>query len=274
MKTIVNQIVKLALVSAVGILTMSCTKEDSEIGMSGSVLSVENDGVSSVQMNNLKSLLLDTSTATSIEIANIKIARDEEKLAHDVYVALNATWNNQVFQRISMSEAKHYNALNALLVSVGVSDTSTLAAGEFSNPAIKVLYDSLVQKGKTSLNDAFIVGATIEELDIKDLSSFLQATTNTNINLVYSNLLRGSRNHLRAFVRQLKNAGIDYSPVYLSSSEFASIITSPVEKGNQYKMGNGNGKGKGNGQGKGKKGQGNGQGQGQGNGQGNGSCNQ
>ena len=266
MKKIVNQIVTVALVSSMGILAMSCTKEDSETGMYGSVLSVESDGVSSVNMTNLKSLLLDSSTATATEIENIKIARDEEKLAHDVYVVMNETWNNQVFQRISMSEARHYNALNTLLVSLGVSDTTALAAGEFSNPTIKVLYDSLVQKGKTSLNDAFTVGATIEELDIKDLTSFLTTTSNTNIDLVYTNLTRGSRNHLRAYVRQLSNAGVTYSPVFLSSTDYTAIISSPIEKGNQYKMQNG--KGNGNGMGKGKKGKG----QGQGNGVG--TCNQ
>lgn len=270
MKTIVNQIVKVALVSSLGIIAMSCTKEDSDTGMYGSVLSVENDGVSSINMTNLKSLLIDTSTATTSEIENIKLAREEEKLAHDVYVALNDKWNNQVFQRISASEARHYDALNELLVSVGVSDLTELAVGEFLNPAIKVLYDSLVQKGKISLNDAFTVGATIEELDIKDLSSFFNATSNSNIDLVYSNLTRGSRNHLRAFVGQLSNAGISYAPIYLSSSDYTAIITSPVEKGNQYKMGNGKGKGKGNGNGKGKKG--NGQGHGNGSGQGDGSC--
>ena len=73
-------------------------------------------------------------------------------------------------------------------------------------------------------------------MDIKDLTDILESATNENIILVFENLLKASRNHLRAFTRQLAGLGISYIPVYISSDEFEQIINSPMEKGNQYRI--------------------------------------
>ena len=43
--------------------------------------------------------------------------------------------------------------------------------------------------------------------------------------LVYSNLKRGSENHLRAFANNLERQGIEYSPEYLSQQEYDGIIS-------------------------------------------------
>ena len=55
--------------------------------------------------------------------------------------------------------------------------------------------------------DALIVGATVEDLDIKDLIDLLNKTDNPDIILVYNNLNKGSRNHLRAFIAQIESLG-------------------------------------------------------------------
>lgn len=44
--------------------------------------------------------------------------------------------------------------------------------------------------------------------------------------------MKGSRNHLRAFVSQLKSRGIEYVPQYLSPEEYQAIISTPIETGN------------------------------------------
>jgi hypothetical protein len=72
--------------------------------------------------------------------------------------------------------------------------------------------------------------------------------------LVFENLLKGSRNHLRAFNRQLTTLGIVYIPVNISQTDYDLIVNSAMEKGKQYRM-NGQGKGK-TGKGQGKKGNG------------------
>ena len=73
----------------------------------------------------------------------------------------------------------------------------------------------LTQVGNNSLLAALEVGAFIEEVDIEDLQNLLQESKNTQVNLVYENLLRGSRNHLRAFTGQIQNRGINYQPKIL-----------------------------------------------------------
>jgi hypothetical protein len=79
--------------------------------------------------------------------------------------------------------------------------------------------------------DALIVGATIEDLDIYDLNEFLEETDNSDIIKVYSNLQKGSRNHLRAFIDQIERNRGSYSPQYISQEEFNSIISTEQEKG-------------------------------------------
>jgi len=53
------------------------------------------------------------------------------------------------------------------------------------------LYDQLVA-------DALRVGAAVEEIDILDLEERIAQTDKAEIQLVYENLAKGSRNHLRA----------------------------------------------------------------------------
>ena len=93
------------------------------------------------------------------------------------------------------------------------------------------LYDSLAAQGKASLIDALIVGATIEDLDIYDLHRLLAVVDNQDITVVFENLQKGSRNHLRAFSARLDDMNIVYTPVYLSQQEYDEIVNSPMERG-------------------------------------------
>ena len=64
-------------------------------------------------------------------------------------------------------------------------------------------------------------------------------TSNEEIKNTYTYLVRASENHLRAFVRNLKRLGVDYTPVVMDKKEFEAIINNEKGKG----MGMGNGKG-------------------------------
>ena len=118
------------------------------------------------------------------------------------------------------------------------------ATGEFSIPEIQKLYTDLVTQGKVSLVDALRVGASIEDLDIKDLHEWLTKTDNQDITLVYENLLRGSQNHMRSFVKQLENNGSSYTAQYLSQTEIDSILAGEQQQGSHAgQQGAGQGKG-------------------------------
>ncbi len=103
--------------------------------------------------------------------------------------------------------------------------------GVFTNKHIQELYNKLVSEGEKSLIDALKVGALIEELDITDLKKAMENTDNRDIRIVYANLTKGSRNHLRAFVRLLRRFGYDYTPKYLPKEEFKKIVSTPIERG-------------------------------------------
>lgn len=74
------------------------------------------------------------------------------------------------------------------------------------------------------------VGALIEDLDIADLQA--RASDDPSVALVFSNLEKGSRNHLRAFIGQLDANGETYTPSHISQADFDAIVSSPTERGN------------------------------------------
>ncbi|MEA2001849.1 MAG: DUF2202 domain-containing protein [Actinomycetota bacterium] len=167
------------------------------------------------------------------EAADILWMREEEKVARDVYLTLGELWDVRVFTNIAGAEDMHMSSMLELIDRYDLEDpVGDNAAGVFTNPDIQALYDSLVAEGSQSLEDALIVGATIEDLDIFDLQVATAATDNEDIALVYANLEMGSRNHMRAFYRQLDKNDVDYEPAYISQAEYDSIISSASERGN------------------------------------------
>ena len=103
-------------------------------------------------------------------------------------------------------------AVLLLLNSAGLEDPIKAESGAFNNSELQNAYDKLLNSGKKSLVEALNGGAYVEELDILDLEEQLALTEDESVKSVYSNLLRASRNHLRAFNRVLDNNGVDYKP--------------------------------------------------------------
>jgi hypothetical protein len=115
-----------------------------------------------------------------------------------------------------------------------------LAEGQFADQDLQALYDQLIHLGSQSLEDALMVGAAIEEIDILDLQERIGSTDELEILQVYENLLAGSENHLRAFVSQLESrSGIQYQPQYLSPEVYEQIIAGQPG----YRSGAGGGRG-------------------------------
>ncbi len=166
------------------------------------------------------------------EQADLLHMREEEKLARDVYLTLYEKWQLPVFQNIARSEQTHMDAVAALLPAYGLEDPVAQTGDErgvFTDPDLQALYDQLVEQGSASIVDALTVGATIEDLDIKDLNEALGRTDQEDIRLVYENLKKGSENHMRAFVSNLQSRGADYTPQYISEAEYQAIVGSAVE---------------------------------------------
>jgi hypothetical protein len=197
------------------------------------VMVVDESGGTSIDEPALRTTLeeLSTGTLSDAETAGILYMREEEKLAHDVYSLLYERWNLPIFANIASSEQTHTDAVKTLIDRYELEDPATDAPGTFSNAEIQGLYDALVNEGSASARDALVVGAVIEELDLRDLQNRIAETDNEDIRLVYENLMKGSRNHLRAFVSTLAQQGYDYTPRYLSQEEYETIISSSIERG-------------------------------------------
>jgi hypothetical protein len=179
------------------------------------------------------------------ETAALLFMREEEKLAHDVYVTLYTKWSLPAFQNISASEQTHTDAVKALIDRYNLADPASNNVGVFTNPDLQKLYTDLVARGSESAAEALKVGAAIEEIDILDLEKRFAQTDNADIQQVFNNLRSGSYNHLQAFATNLQSqTGETYQPQYLSPEAYQAIINSSVSKGNS---GGGRGQGGGNG---------------------------
>jgi len=173
------------------------------------------------------------------EVDSLIFMREEEKLAHDVYLTLYDVWGLNLFQNIAGSEQTHTDAIAGLLYTYNIPDPAdTSPVGAFVNPDLQTLYDDLVAWGSESLADALKVGAAIEEIDILDLEEALTTISASDIRTVYQNLLKGSENHLRAFTSTLeRQTGEIYEPQYMDADAYEAIVSADVQRG-----GRGNGR--------------------------------
>ncbi len=175
-------------------------------------------------------VITDVVEINTTDIDGLKFMREEEKLARDVYISLFAMYDNQVFNNISNSEQRHMDEVLKLLNTYNIEDPSLDETGKFSNQILQQLYDDLMAQGSISEVEALIVGATIEDVDIRDLELFITETTNEDIIKVYEFLNCGSRNHMRAFISKLNDLGVTYTPQFITQEQFDSIINGDKEK--------------------------------------------
>ena len=178
---------------------------------------------------------IEAGTLSSAEEAGILLMREEEKLARDVYLTLYEKWNIPVFANIAASEASHMDAMELLIERYGlgdpVEDESAAARGSYQREEFEELYSELTAQGLASYQKALEVGTFIEDLDIADLQKLISESGNADVKVVYQNLVKGSRNHLRAFARQLERYDGEYDPQYISIIDYQKIITSRNEAG-------------------------------------------
>ena len=157
---------------------------------------------------------------TDSEADGLAFMREEEKLAHDLYVALADQYGLPVFANIARSESLHMDAMLTLLNVYDLPDPAAgKQAGEFTNATLQALYDDLLARAQDSSAEALRVAALVEETDILDLQARLAQTDQADITRVYQNLLQASEMHLRSFALQIeRQTGSEYEPALLDAS--------------------------------------------------------
>lgn len=170
-------------------------------------------------------------TLTELDKSALLFMLEEEKLARDTYIYLDDMWSVNQFANIKNSEQTHMNSVENLLIQNNIEYT-ILPIGEFENQMLQDYYDQFIIDGTVSQSNAFQIGATIEDLDIKDLQDYLDVTTNSSLISVFESLQCGSRNHLRSFVSGIENGGNTYAPQFLSQDWYNSITSGSHEQCN------------------------------------------
>lgn len=138
-----------------------------------------------------------TASLSASQRATLLHMREEEQLAHDLYVAFAEQWGTDVFGRIAASESRHVAAVQRLLDRYQLADPSPGAG--FADEGLQAMWDKLLDEGLSSREAALEVGRTIERADIADLQRAIAAGQPTDVARVYQRLLQASRHHLAAF---------------------------------------------------------------------------
>ncbi len=166
---------------------------------------------------------------SAAELETLLFMREEEKLAHDVYVYAFEKYGLPIFQNIANSESSHVLSVLRVMETYQIQDplSGSTNLREFTDPTLIKIYSDLRTRVDLSLNESIKVGLFIEDLDIYDLENALSETDKVNISTLYANLECGSKNHMRAFYDQATSVGITYTPEFISQSDYSSIINSP-----------------------------------------------
>ncbi len=171
-------------------------------------------------------------TLSKQEMEDLQFLKEEEKLARDVYLFSYDLYGQKIFSNISNSEQSHMNSVLVIMEKYGIADLSLTERGKFSNGILQDLYTDLVNIASRSIEEALYVGATIEDLDINDLNTFIKNTNHLDVEVMFNKLNCGSRNHLRAYTNNLQRLDMSYEPQFISEEEYNTILNSSGEKCN------------------------------------------
>jgi hypothetical protein len=139
-------------------------------------------------------------TLTDAQKSVVAALAEEEKLAHDLYVAFADQYSTRAFTRIANAETQHLAELRTILDRYSIADpTVGLAEGTFATAATQDLYNKLLADGSAGVDAAYAAARTVESTDITTLQSSVVGVTAPDVLQVYANLLAGSQRHLVTF---------------------------------------------------------------------------
>ena len=160
---------------------------------------------------------------TPIEKDGLIFIWEEEKAARDIYSSLYEKNNLTIFLDLTRSEESHMDQAKAVIDKYGLVLPADVP-GVFENQTLQDIHARLLAEGLESDEQALKVAAEFEEISIMDLEAELAAAENEDVRTMYQGLLAGSRKHLRSYVADLKEQGIEYEPRHLLRSEFEETV--------------------------------------------------
>lgn len=163
---------------------------------------------------------VDVSALSSDQKFSLAYMWNEEKLAKDLYLALNAIWPQETLNNIAnKSETLHEAMVETLVASYDINITNlddyakhyseeelrALAPGEFAIPKLQQLYDTLYAEGAASAQDALEAACMVEVNDINDLTGYIAAAEGADdLVSTFESLRSDSYMHYSKFNQALK----------------------------------------------------------------------
>ena len=148
----------------------------------------------------------------------------EEKLAYEIYLALNTIYPSKQFVNIATkSEIKHIALVQNLVawydlnitnipdytINYSAEELANMPAGVYAIDEIQSLYDTLYAKGIGSKQAALEIACMVEVTDVNDLDiDIVLAGDNAALVDTFNILRNGSYNHYWAFDKALNNLGV------------------------------------------------------------------
>ncbi|NYT09481.1 MAG: DUF2202 domain-containing protein, partial [Methanosarcinales archaeon] len=148
---------------------------------------------------------------------------EEEKAARDIYTSLYEMNNLTIFLDLTRSEISHMDQARAVIEKYNLSLPEDVP-GVFQNQTLQEIHDRLLREGLESDENALTAAAEFEEISIMDLEAELAVAKNEDVRTMYQGLLAGSRKHLRSYVSDLGDQGIEYEPRHLERGEFEETV--------------------------------------------------
>jgi hypothetical protein len=139
-------------------------------------------------------------TLTAQQKAVLARAAEQEKLAHDLYLAFAAKYPAPILERIAATETQHLSAVRTLLTRYTLADsTAGKADGQFAGADIQAEYNRLLTQGSSGRQAALTVAANLEQSTITELRQALTGLNAPDVQQVYQHLLNATQQHLAMF---------------------------------------------------------------------------
>lgn len=193
-------------------------------------------GVSSINQENLQCVLEATDPLTADEITFLYAIREDEKLEHDLYnLAFTKYPDLTQLNRFVSAATSHLEASERILTYYEVSFPSLSEEGVFADETRQAIYNEKAQV-MTSISEVYQTLSLLEEENIQAYEAVLDDIENVNIKMLVENLLRASKNHLRALNKMIIAIGETYTPTIISVEDYEEIINTSFQRGKQYQQ--------------------------------------
>jgi len=158
--------------------------------------------------------------------------REQEWMSADVYNFFLALSPLPVFQNIGMNGLNHSEMVHLLMMRNNLPDPACPhIPGRYTDFSITNHYNKLIERGRSSQDEALLACLSLEEFDLQHVMLFQLRVSNPDVLNLLEILGRGARNHMRALYRHCSERGLKFEPAYLSKEYFNTVVNQPPERG-------------------------------------------